>query len=154
MKWTYVRIEEYVRRVRSFTLGGGCRECEKLVPILELSGSPSLTRMTRDGYGLVRIKEAIRERGFFCRGCARENGAKVAAVLLKGVGDKKKKQLQLDLEVKEDKKLWTDERKFEYCIQEEGSVLPIWVVVLGRVGQCWEEGPLRDEALEILKKSL
>ena len=97
MKWTYNRTQEYVRRVRRYTLRKGCRKCGKGSLSLELVGSPSLTRLARDGYGLERIKLDIRERGLFCRSCAKGHDKQIAKELLEG-WKKEKKQFKLDVD--------------------------------------------------------
>lgn len=144
MRWTYDKVRRYAECQRKRASRVGCRTCGKICVALELMGTPPLGRMTRDGYGIERIKEAMSTRGWYCRGCSRGNSKE---------GEEKKKQKQQKLQCSEpgtphvsleDKRLWTDERKFEYCLLGKYPVL--------RARECWEEGPLLDEALEILRK--
>lgn len=97
MKWTYDKIRRYAECQRRRARREGCNACGKMVPALELAGTPPLSRMTRDGYGIERVKEAIRSRGWFCRGCVRDLTKKEAdekLLELHATWVKKKKQQQ------------------------------------------------------------
>lgn len=150
MKWTYDKVRRYAECQRKRARRKGCRACGKTVSSLELLGSPPLSRMVRDGYGVERVKAAITSRGWYCRSCSRGSQKE------RGQREKKKKQQQQQLpcptsdEVEvsssvEDKRVWSDERKFEYCYEAEG------LVQTARAHECWEEGPLRDGVLEIMR---
>lgn len=115
--WTYRKIQRYVECQRKRATRGGCNRCKKLVPILELAGSPPLSRMVRDGYGIKRIKEAIESRGWFCRGCARGHVRKEQETKIRG-WKKKQQQLQCPELALFNKRDWGDERKFAYCLDD------------------------------------
>ncbi len=143
MRWTRSKVREFVRDARLGGVTGGCKKCGKQSVSMELEGYPVLSDMVRDGSSIEEIQKAIEERGWFCRGCARKIFAS---------WDKKQQQHCLvpeEPKAPEDKRLWTDERKFEYCFQGIGEGEPG-----SRARECWEEGTLLlDEALEILKNS-
>lgn len=120
MRWTYNRIQEYVRRVRGAVLKKGCRKCGRLALSLELAGTPSLTRLARDGYGLERIMEAGRSRGWFCRSCAKGINTKQAATRLEG-WKKEKKQLK-SLIGPVSKRDWSEDDKWDYIYDEAAGV--------------------------------
>lgn len=143
MRWTYNKIQDYVRRVRRVTLKKGCRKCGRMALNLELAGTPSLTRLARDGYGLGRIKADARERGWFCRSCAKGINSKQAATLLEG-WKKEKKQLPEPV----DKRDWPDEDKWDY-IYDDGQ----GVGSLAAKAQDVFEGAELEEALRILRES-
>ncbi len=140
MRWTYNKTQEYVQRMRRFTLRRGCRKCEKMALTLELVGSPTLTRLARDGYGLERIKNDVRTRGLFCRSCAKGINRKQVATLLEG-WKKEKKQLQLP-----DKRNWDDDAKWEFCLDE---VLDL-AFQESRAREVWSGAEL-EEALNIIR---
>ncbi len=151
MKWTYGKIQEYVRRVRRYTLKRGCRKCKKLAPTLELLGFPGITSLARNGYGLDRIKGDIRERGLYCRSCSRGYAKEASTKLMKGWGEVVVVEEVVAPAPTEDKRLWTDERKFEYCMAGNKHGGHSYEEM---AKDCWEEGPLLDEALEILREPL
>ena len=67
---TFYRIQEWARRCRERASRGGCMNCGKVLPLgLFLEGTPSLTEMARSGVSIQKLKEAIRKRGWYCRGC-------------------------------------------------------------------------------------
>lgn len=146
MKWTYNKIQDYVRRVRRVVLKKGCRECGRIALSLELVGAPGLTRLARDGYGLARIKADGKARGWFCRSCAKGINTKRVADLVEG-WKKEKKQLEVPEPV--DKRLWTEDQKWEYIYTDTDQVGIEEEIRAEEVFEGWE----LEEALEILRKS-
>lgn len=147
MKWTYAKIQEYVRRVRRYALRGGCQKCKRLTTGLELIGIPGLTGLARGGYGLSRIKEDIRERGLYCRSCARGYN-KVAVTKLVEGWQREDHLVVVEEEVvtpEVDKREWSEDRKLEYCVA--GRTLR---EVLERGSECFEKG---DPVLEEISRT-
>jgi hypothetical protein len=112
MEWTYNKIQRYADCQRRRARRRGCKRCGKFKQKLELAGSPPLARMTRDGYGIERIKEAIAARGWFCRGCARGCVKKERETELGDWGKKKQQQLQLDKGATKEDKLQNECREW------------------------------------------
>ena len=66
----YARLQRFAERCRKLSGKRGCRECKKVLPQgLFLVGQPSLSEMARAGTPVGELKTAMRERGWYCRGC-------------------------------------------------------------------------------------
>jgi hypothetical protein len=78
------RVVEFVGKVRKRGSRGGCRKCKERRGRLVLRGRPTLSALYRGGASVEEIKDAIRKRGWYCRGCVNEMGGFAAAVVIRG----------------------------------------------------------------------
>ncbi len=79
---TYLKIQEFVRRVRKRARKAGCKKCHKGKEV-GLRGTPRLSELSRDGSGIAKLKAAIRERGWYCRTCVRRIEGTTATATLR-----------------------------------------------------------------------
>lgn len=80
---TYDQVQQFVTRCRRGVGVKGCKDCGKVLPEgLFLKGTPSLSSMTRGGTSIEMLEKAMKERGWYCRGCVNKirEGRTAAAV--------------------------------------------------------------------------
>ncbi len=66
----YDQVQELVTQIRRGVGLKGCKKCGKVLPEgLFLKGTPTLSSMTRGGASLEELEKAMKERGWYCRGC-------------------------------------------------------------------------------------
>lgn len=66
----YDRRRLFVKRCRRVCGKRGCKDCGKVLPKgLFLRGDPALNDILRAGRSVRDLKEAMRERGWYCKGC-------------------------------------------------------------------------------------
>ncbi len=67
----YAEVQEFVRKARREASSLGCLQCGKRLPQgMFLKGLPTLSEMARGGNQVEEIREAIHERGWYCRKCS------------------------------------------------------------------------------------
>ncbi len=140
---TYNEVQDFVREARKLALRDGCRKCGKQARLLELRGDMPLTRLARDGYGIEEIQKAIDERGWFCRGCARGINNKL---MLETLGEWKKQQKK-QLPEPVNKRDWSDDDKWDYCLDEGAGIGP----PKAKAKEVWEGAEL-EEALKVIRE--
>ncbi len=78
----YLKIQEFVRRVRKRARRKGCWTCQNLKEV-GLRCTPRLSEMARGGATLEEIKAAIRRRGWYCRKCVGKMDGTTAAATVR-----------------------------------------------------------------------
>ena len=78
---TWNRIQQFVARVRRQAKVRGCQKCRRVVEV-GIMGDVPLSHLAKGG-DLLKIKAAIREKGWYCRKCVRKSKGTAATTTLR-----------------------------------------------------------------------